>query len=419
MKISGSSSRGIRTTLAFIFVVVATVVAGASPARADGARSITAMDMALTEDFNTLSSTSSSSVTPSGWTLAEIGTGADVFYGVDNGSSNTGNTYSYGASSSTERAFGTLRSFAVQPELRATFRNDTQAMITSATVAYRGEHWRQGEARESSDPPDRLDFSYSTDGTNFLDGDALDYVAPVDTGPAGARDGNLDVNSGQENGTIDAISIPPGGSLTLRWTDRDISGSDDGIAIDDFSLTAHAEGGGGGGGGGGTGCEGVTASPTTQCTSVTVNAVAPGELSISLAQASVDFGSLDPGASSAPTPVGDISYRNTLTSGQVWSPTVAATSLVSDAGDVIPYTGMAFTPGATVTPDGPAPGSGGTFTGATAETAGSFSDPLTLITASQTDRGNFTHPGSEAAVTVPSDADAGAHAGTLQYTITG
>src|SRR5947207_2136539 len=42
-----------------------------------------------------------------------------------------------------------------------------------------------------------------------------------------------------ESGTITGLDIPNGGALWIRWTDFDVTGSDDGLAVDDFSLTPH------------------------------------------------------------------------------------------------------------------------------------------------------------------------------------
>jgi hypothetical protein len=51
-----------------------------------------------TQDFNTLASSGTTSSTlPSDWVISETGTNPNSTYSVGNGSSNTGDTYSFGA----------------------------------------------------------------------------------------------------------------------------------------------------------------------------------------------------------------------------------------------------------------------------------------------------------------------------------
>jgi hypothetical protein len=365
---------------------------------------ITALESPSSETFDTLDLLS----TPTGWGFEESGVNANSALTADNGSSSTGDTYSYGSASTTERAFGTLRSASVQSTLNAAYSNATGQTITSVTLGYAGEQWRLGQI----DRPDRLDFSYSTDGTAYVDVDALDFSSPLTTGTVGAKDGNV-VRTivGAE---ISGLSIPAAGTLFMRWSEFDATGSDDGLAVDDFSIVAHS---GGGGGGASCGASEIPAPQTTQCTSANV-LQAPGELSIALEFASVQFGDITAGETSAAAFVGDVFYTNTLNNGQVWSSTVAATSLTGGGG-VIGFDGMAFTPGETVTPSGPVPGASGTFTGIDTTPGATYSDPLTLVTAQATDQGSFTHLDSTATLSVPSGVSAGTYSGTLQYTITG
>ena len=50
-----------------------------------------------TQDFNTLANTGTSSTLPAGWALLEKGTSANTSYTAGTGSSNAGDTYSFGA----------------------------------------------------------------------------------------------------------------------------------------------------------------------------------------------------------------------------------------------------------------------------------------------------------------------------------
>jgi hypothetical protein len=93
-----------------VAAVLALVVAGAGAAA--GQTSLSAIDAPYTQDFDTLASTGQSDVLPTGWALAEAGSSAnnDGRYTAGTGSSNAGDTYSFGSAGSSERAFGSLLS---------------------------------------------------------------------------------------------------------------------------------------------------------------------------------------------------------------------------------------------------------------------------------------------------------------------
>jgi hypothetical protein len=203
--------------------------------------SLTNLGSAYTQNFDGLASSSSSSVVPSGWAFSEAGTGFNSLYSVGTGSGNSGDTYSFGAASNGERAFGTLLSGSVNSTLGASFTNGTGSTITSLDISYFGEQWRLGATTRV----DRLNFEYSLDATSLTTGNwtavtALNFVAPVTTGALGALDGNSTANRTSVSSNIGSLSIAVGGTVWIRWTDFNATGSDDGLGIDDFSLTPNA-----------------------------------------------------------------------------------------------------------------------------------------------------------------------------------
>src|SRR5262249_11582942 len=144
-----------------------------------------------TQDFNTLANTGTSSTLPAGWALLETGTSANTSYTVGTGSSNAGDTYSFGAAGSPERALGTLLSGSLSPVIGACFTNASGQVLTSVAIAYTGEEWRLGTTGRQ----DHLDFSYSADATGLGTGiwtpvDSLNFFTPSFNGAAGATDGN-------------------------------------------------------------------------------------------------------------------------------------------------------------------------------------------------------------------------------------
>lgn len=200
--------------------------------------SVATLNIQYQQDFNTLSTTSPSSVLPSGWYLVETGTGslANGEYGVTTGSANAGDAYSFGLAGSTDRALGSLRSGSVLPTIGAGFTNNSGGIITALQISYRGEQWRLGAVRAN----DRMDFQISFDATSLTSGtwtnvDALDFISPVNSGATGALNGNT--TSSLIAYEIAGLSIASGQTFFIRWNDFDVTNADDGLAVDDFSLT--------------------------------------------------------------------------------------------------------------------------------------------------------------------------------------
>ena len=195
--------------------------------------SLVQLNTPVSENFDTLAATGTSSAVPAGWSFVEAGTGANTTYSAATGSSTTGDTYSFGAAGSTERAFGTLLTGSLASTLSVQFTNDTGVVLTQLAIAYTGEQWRLGATGRT----DRLDFAYSLDGATWVDVDLLDFLAPNSAGTVGALDGNAAANRVAISSTLSGLSITPGAAFWLRWSDFAAAGSDDGLAIDDFSLT--------------------------------------------------------------------------------------------------------------------------------------------------------------------------------------
>ena len=215
----------------------------ARPAQAAGTISLTTLGSAYTQDFNTLAiSGTTNTALPTGWDLNESGTSTRVnqAYAASTGSDNAGDVYSFGSSGSAERAYGTLRSGALVPIIGAQFTNNTGSTVTSLIISYAGEMWRAGVTNRGA--ADRLDFQLSTNATSlstgtWVDYNNLDFNSPNLNATAGALNGNSAGNQTAVSFTITGLSIPNGSSFWIRWTDFDISSSDDGLAVDDFSLT--------------------------------------------------------------------------------------------------------------------------------------------------------------------------------------
>jgi endonuclease I len=197
--------------------------------------SITSAEFIYSQNFNSLAESGTSSTLPPGWTFVESGSNANTTYTAGTGSGNTGETYSFGTNS--DRALGGLLSSSLGTIIGVQFTNASGAALTRIPVSYSGEQWRLGATGRE----DKLNFQYSTDATSVTTGtwtdvDELDFVAPVMTGTVGALDGNASANRTAVAHTITGVDIAHGSTIWFRWLDLNASGSDDGLAIDDFVL---------------------------------------------------------------------------------------------------------------------------------------------------------------------------------------
>lgn len=215
--------------------------AAASPAHAAGAATM-GPSKVLGESFDSLVASGTGDIvteTPAGVLIAKSNN--TTTYMASTGSDTGGNAYSFGSSASTERALGQVRSGSNVTTLGYQFTNGTGETIIGLAVSYTGEQWRIGGPH--STVADGMTFDYSTtttaltDVVGYTDVPTLGFAAPA-AGTAAALDGNDSGNQVPVSGTISDLDIPDGTTVTLRWTDIDASSSDDGLAIDDLSITA-------------------------------------------------------------------------------------------------------------------------------------------------------------------------------------
>ena len=178
---------------------------------------------------------------PDGWTFLEAGSSANSAFTANDGSSNSGNTYSYGAVSATDRALGELTSGSVQSTFGVQISNKTTSVITSLDFDFYAEQWRHGNTTGLTDT---LLFEYSTDATDLATGTWTEakaltiYSVNSAASAATALDGNDAANRANKKGMLSSLSIAANGSIWIRFRSKNITGSDDGLAIDDFKATA-------------------------------------------------------------------------------------------------------------------------------------------------------------------------------------
>ncbi len=229
-----------------LFLALSTLAWAQTPVNVTGATTATNFDGGSLDN----GSGSLLNTFPAGWGLDELGSGSNAngFYRAGSGSSNAGDARSFGMSGSQERAFGGVASGSVQPMLGFAFRNGTGSTITSMNVSYVGEQWRAGDTNPLVDS---LLFEYSLNATSIGDANAtwtavsaLNFLSPNPTGggSSGALDGNMAGNKTSINSMI-TVNVASGDTVRFRWRDINISGSDDGLSVDDFSMTIATSGG--------------------------------------------------------------------------------------------------------------------------------------------------------------------------------
>ncbi len=193
-----------------------------------------------TQDFNTLASAGATNVWTDNSTLANWYSNRTV-YNANTGTGTTGGLQSYGTVAA-DRGIGSLGSGTANPVLYGVaITNTIGVTVNSVSVTYTGEQWRCGGA---SAVVNTLDFAYQLNAAGIASGtwtdfNSLDFSGPVVTCvTGGALDGNLPANRTTLSQTI-TVSIAPGETIWLRWSDIDNSSSDHGLAVDDLSVTLN------------------------------------------------------------------------------------------------------------------------------------------------------------------------------------
>ena len=204
-----------------------------------------------TQNFNTLATTGTTNAwtnnsTISSWYSQRTGTGTT--YEATTGTATAGNLYSFGSASNTDRAIGTVGSSNAAAGNFAhgvLLRNTSGSIISSITVTYTLEQWRNG----NNTTPNVVTFWYQTststissltpnNNTGWTQVSALSTQSPINTGTAGALDGNATANkSTLTNISIPSLSLANNSYIMLKWEDPDHTGTDHGLGIDDVTIS--------------------------------------------------------------------------------------------------------------------------------------------------------------------------------------
>jgi uncharacterized repeat protein (TIGR01451 family) len=243
-----------------VVVGLATTGAMAQPAAYTGT--------AYTQNFDSLANTGTTNawangVTLAGWYAFRLTDASNIIragaasvvtampnYRADNGTSNSGAVYSFGATGSTNRTLGTIGSGTPQDQSFAlVLRNDTATTYNAIDLSFVAQQWRNG----GNTTVQTVEFDYgifdgASDLTTLTPGNNItgytvvpDYslVSIVNTATAGALDGTLAANSANKSGTLTGVNWAPGQVLVLRWYDNNDPGNDHGMGIDNLRVEAR------------------------------------------------------------------------------------------------------------------------------------------------------------------------------------
>ena len=212
-----------------------------------------------TQNFDSLGNSGTNNWTDNstlpGWYAAKTNAGTPssfTNYIAGTGSGTAGALYSFGAAGSSERALGSLASGNTNIgdiAYGVRFANDRASDITSITITYTGEQWRNNGNSNAQ----TLAFSYRVSAAPITGPDpanagswtpftALDFTTPTVSSTASALDGNASTNRRVFSGVLlTGVAVPVGSEIFLRWRDINDSGNDHAVAIDD--LTVNFSGG--------------------------------------------------------------------------------------------------------------------------------------------------------------------------------
>ena len=177
--------------------------------------SLTSSNQLISANFDVLSTSGTTQTTlPNGWWIQETGTSGNTTYRADNGGLNSGDTYSYGTGTNTERAFGSLASGSVQSNFGVRIINNSGNTLTQFSYDLFMEQWRSGGRTGL----DSLYFSYSVN--NGVTGlwtrvASNDLVSKITQATAAALDGNVAANRQFYSFTVTGLTWAAGVTLVV------------------------------------------------------------------------------------------------------------------------------------------------------------------------------------------------------------
>lgn len=219
--------------------------------------SVASPSFSYTQSFDSL--TTSTTATPwvndstlPGWSLINSAGAAAATIVAGTGSSNAGSFYSFGAAGNAERAlggaasggtyFGSPATGAIAGWIVVAFTNNTNGNLDNFSVAYNGEQWRNGgnTSAQTMVMEYGVGSSFATVTSWTAPGGSADFTSPVVGATAAAVDGNSAGLVTGLGGSYTGLTWAAGDTLFVRFVERNDSGNDHGLALDNFSFSVTA-----------------------------------------------------------------------------------------------------------------------------------------------------------------------------------
>ena len=176
----------------------------------------------------------------SGWELIHrSGTGANALFTIGSGTATSAGVYSVGNTAS-DRALGTLSAGTGVYSIGLIITNETGKTLQTVTGSFTAEQWRKGGSGNVNTWTGKLatgKFSQINPPQLTL-APSLNFSSIINSTGGGSLNGNSPENQRIIPFTIAGINWKPGEQLIIQWDDMDENGSDDLMAIDDFSFRA-------------------------------------------------------------------------------------------------------------------------------------------------------------------------------------
>lgn len=206
--------------------------------------------LTYSQTFDSLASSGTANVwlnnsTLPGWSLFNAAGAALTTYRADN--TNTGSFYSFGLDS--DRALGGVGSgnayFAAAPSgavagyIAAAFTNTGATMLSSFSLSYSGEQWRNGGNTGAQTMTVQYGFGDSFAAVSAWTNASSSFAwsSPITGATAAVVDGNNAGLVSNVGGTVSDLTWEPGQTLWLRWVETNDVGNDHSMAIDNVSLS--------------------------------------------------------------------------------------------------------------------------------------------------------------------------------------
>lgn len=178
-----------------------------------------------------------------GWEIMQrSGSSANAVFSIGTGSSTAAGIYSVGNTGS-DRALGTLSAGTGVYSIGLIITNQTGKTLHKINGSFTAEQWRKGGSGNANIWKGKI----GTGAFNGINGSllnaapALNFTSVQSSTGAGSLNGNNPENQSIIQFNISGLTWKNGEQLLLVWEDSDEGGSDDLMAIDDFSFKADTD----------------------------------------------------------------------------------------------------------------------------------------------------------------------------------